>query len=175
MLEKGYVQIYTGNGKGKTTAALGLIIRALGSGFKVFLCQFMKNNDTGELNILENFKERIDVFQCGLGKFCTDRKNPGQDHIDAAGKGFEKAKEAVESGKYDLIVLDEINVALYYNLISPQELVSLIKNKPIKTELVLTGRYAPPEIMELADLITEMKEIKHYYKIGVEQRKGIEY
>jgi cob(I)alamin adenosyltransferase len=174
-LEKGYIQIYTGNGKGKTTAALGLIMRALGSGMNIFLCQFMKNNDTGELNILKQFEKQIDVIQCGLGKFCTNRDNPGQDHIDAAQAGFQEAKEAIDSGRYDLIVLDEINVAVYYNLISVEDLISLLKNKPEKTELILTGRYAEQKIYEYADLITEMKEIKHYYKIGVQQRKGIEY
>jgi len=174
-LEKGYIQIYTGNGKGKTTAALGLIMRALGSGMKIFLCQFMKNNDTGELNILRQFSDRIKVIQCGLGKFCTSRENPGQDHIDAAKEGFKEAAEAVSSGEYDLIVLDEINVAIYYNLIPVEDLISLLKNKPDKTEIILTGRYADKKLYEYADLITEMKEVKHYYKIGVQQRKGIEY
>ncbi len=174
-MEKGYVQIYTGNGKGKTTAALGLIIRALGSGMRVFLCQFMKNNDTGELKIFDRFTEQIKVIQCGLGKFCTDRENPGQDHIDAAQKGFEKAKKALNSEEYDLVVLDEINVALYYNLLPIEDVIGLIKSRPIHTELVLTGRYADKKLYDYADLITEMKEIKHYYKKGVEQRKGIEY
>ncbi|HHU69448.1 MAG TPA: cob(I)yrinic acid a,c-diamide adenosyltransferase [Thermoanaerobacterales bacterium] len=169
---KGYVQVYTGNGKGKTTAAIGLAMRAVGAGLKVYIAQFVKGMHYSELNTLERFKHEITVKQFGRG--CFIYKTPKQEDIDAAKMGFQEVKEAVNSGEYNLVVLDEINIALYYNLIPLEEVLQLIDEKPDDVELVLTGRYAPSEIIEKADLVTEMKEIKHYYTKNVEARVGIE-
>jgi len=175
LLKKGYIHLYTGNGKGKTTAAIGLAVRAIGAGLKVFLCQFMKKEWASELRVLEKLKGGIEIIQCGLSEFCTDRKNPPQEQVEAAQEGFKKAMKAVKSKNYDIVILDEINVALYYSLLSLEQVESLIKDKSKKIELILTGRYAHKKLYKFADLVTEMKEVKHYYTKGVQQRKGIEY
>jgi len=174
-LEKGFVQIYTGDGKGKTTAAVGLTLRAIASGYKVFFCQFMKGEESGEIRALKKHSESIDVFLCGISKFCVNKKNPSREQVKAARKGFELAKKAIFSRKYDLVVLDEINMAICYNLINLEDVINILKDKPSSVEIILTGRNAPSELYPYADLISEIKEIKHYYKEGVKARRGIEY
>ncbi|MDI3534872.1 MAG: cob(I)alamin adenosyltransferase [Thermosediminibacterales bacterium] len=169
---KGYVQVYTGNGKGKTTAAIGMAVRAVGAGLKVFIGQFVKGMYYSELKSLERFYPDLIIKQYGTG--CFIFRTPKQEDIDVAKKGFEEVKEVIKSGKYDLVILDEINIALYYKLVSLDDVLSLIDEKPENVELVLTGRNAPQEVIDKADLVTEMKEIKHYYTKGVEAREGIE-
>lgn len=170
---KAYVQIYTGNGKGKTTAALGLIVRALGNDWKVLLCQFMKGQNYGELKSLAQFpKLRIERF--GTGNFIRSVENVQEIDRKLAREGYEFAKKAVLSGEYSLVVLDEIFVARRFGLIETEEILFLMEKKAEHVELILTGRHAPEEIIEVADLVTEMKEIKHYFKQGVHARVGIE-
>lgn len=171
MLEKGYIQVYTGNGKGKTTAALGLILRAVCAGNKVFMGQFMKGQDYSELKAVEllpGFK----MEQFGGAAFLNGK--PTEKDIRDAKDGLSRMKEIVASGGFDLIVFDEINTALFFGLLSVEEVLQVINMKNDNVEIVLTGRYAPQEIMDRADLVTEMKEIKHYYNQGVDARVGIE-
>ncbi len=170
---QGYIQIYTGNGKGKTTAALGLTLRAVGAGKKVFFAQFVKGQRYSEVKAIEQYLPNVQIKQYGLD--CFIQKNPTQADIDAARKGLLEVKEVIVSGYYDVVVLDEANIAVFYKLFSAQELIEVIKQKPTKTEIIITGRYAAPELIEIADLVTEMKEVKHYYTKGVEARKGIEH
>ncbi len=169
---RGYVQVYTGNGKGKTTAAFGLALRAAGAGLKVYIGQFLKKGEYSELNSINRFKDLIKVEQFG-GKRYIGQEIKEEDR-ELAKKGFKKIKEVIFSGEYDVVILDEINVALYYKLLSEEDLIDLIKNKPSDVELVLTGRYASSQIIEIADLVTEMKEIKHYFSKGIKARTGIE-
>ena len=173
-LEKGLTQVYTGNGKGKTSAAFGLALRAVGRGLKVYMIQFIKGGfDYGELyvvNRLPNFTMKA----FGRGKFVTDVP-PTEEDVKLAREAFELAREVVSSGRYDVVILDEINVALHLKLVGINEVTDLIRNKPKHVELVLTGRYAPPEVVELADLVTEMREVKHPYTKGAPPRKGIEF
>jgi len=169
---KGYTQIYTGNGKGKTTAALGLTIRAAGAGLKVFIAQFMKMGDYSEIKMLKNFSDLITVEQYGTGKFVKGKPSP--EEIASARRGIEKVKSVVASGEYDLVIIEEGNVAVMCGLFPLKELLDIIASKPEHTELVITGRGAAPELIEKADLVTEMKEIKHYYQKGVKARVGIE-
>ena len=173
ILEKGFIHVYTGLGKGKTTAALGLGIRAVGSGLKVYMIQFMKGRRYSELDTIEKIPN-FTIIQYGRDEFVS-KENPEQIDIDLAKKGFAHAKEIINSGKYDLVILDEMNVVIDYNLIPVGEVIKLIENKPEKTELVLTGRYAHPEISKIADVVTEMLEIKHPYQNGIMARKGIDF
>ena len=170
---KGYVHVYTGNGKGKTTAAFGLALRACGADKKVFIAQFVKGKAYSEINAIRNYLPQTEIKQYGNGYFIN--KKPAEADIEATQQGLREIKELVKSGDNDLVILDEIFIALHYNLISVEAVIELIKNKPDKLELVLTGRYAPHKIIDLADLVTEMKEIKHYYQNGVKARKGIEF
>ncbi len=170
---KSYVQIYTGNGKGKTTASLGLAIRALGNGWRVLLCQFMKGQDYGELNSLSKF-DNMTIRRFGTGSFIRKIENVQERDRKLAREGYLFLKEALQSGEYSLVIADEIFVARRFELISTEEILELMSLKSDKTELVLTGRHAPEEIIEKADLVTEMKEIKHYFKQGVKARVGIE-
>lgn len=168
---KGYIQVYTGNGKGKTTAALGLSLRAICAGKKVLFAQFVKGMKYSELKsqyFFDNFK----LTQYGRRCFIIDKP----DEIDKkkANFGLEEVSKIILSMKYDIVVLDEINIALHYKLIDIDKVIDLLKKKPKQTEIILTGRYAPDEILEIADLVTEMKEIKHYYNKGVAARIGIE-
>jgi cob(I)alamin adenosyltransferase len=171
-LKKGYVQVYTGNGKGKTTAAIGLAVRAAGAGLRVFFAQFIKGMLYSEIEAMERFSELITVKQYGRG--CFIDKNPEQRDIDAAHKGLDDIKSVMQNENYDVIILDEANVAVQCNLITADELLELINKKPSGTELIITGRYAREEILAVADLVTEMKEIKHYYQNGIQARTGIE-
>jgi cob(I)alamin adenosyltransferase len=172
-LEKGYVHIYTGPGKGKTTAALGLGLRAVGAGLKVHIVQFMKGRRYSEIDAIEKISN-FTISQHGRDKFVS-KKKPEQIDIDLAEEGFSYAKNLIKSGKYDMVILDEINVAVDYHLISVENVLKLIEEKPEKLELVLTGRYAHPEIVKIADIVTEMLEINHPYQQDVEARKGIDY
>ncbi len=169
-MKQGYIQVYTGNGKGKTTAAIGLSVRAVGAGLIVSFIQFMKGKPTSEMKSLE--KLGIEFFQGGRPEFIIGK--PKKEDREAAKKTLELAKEKVSSGKYDIVVLDEINVAVYFDLISESDVLDLISSKAEGTEIILTGRYATPKIKEMANLVTEMREVKHYYTEGVEQRVGIE-
>lgn len=169
---KGYVHIYTGNGKGKTTAALGLAIRAAGAGDKVFIAQFIKMGEFSEIKALKRFSDLITVEQFGLGRFVKGRPSP--EDIEAAQKGLAKIKSILSSGEYRIVIMEEANVAAKLELFSVQDLLDIISVKPKEIELVITGRGADPRIIEKADLVTEMKEIKHYYQKGVPARVGIE-
>ncbi|MCP3926871.1 MAG: cob(I)yrinic acid a,c-diamide adenosyltransferase [Desulfobacterales bacterium] len=170
-MKKGYVQVYTGNGKGKTTASLGLAIRAAGAGLNVYIVQFLKQGDYSEIKALSKF-ENITVKQFGLGKFV--KGNPSDEDIFAGQEGLSLIRELIKEGKHDLIIIEEGNVAVMCNLFGEEELIKIIDSKPDELELVITGRGATPAIIERADLVTEMKEIKHYYSQGVMARVGIE-
>jgi cob(I)alamin adenosyltransferase len=169
---KGYVQVYTGNGKGKTTAALGLALRAVGADLRVYIAQFAKHGEYSEISALEKYRESITIQQYGRIGFING--DPEDDDIRAAREGLNEVKEAMCSGKYDVVILDEANIATRYRLLSVDELLVLIEAKPEHVELVITGRDADARIIERADLVTEMKEVKHYYQQGVEARVGIE-
>ena len=173
-LERGLVQVYTGDGKGKTSAAFGLALRAVGRGLKVYVIQFIKGGfDYGELHVVERLPHfKLKAF--GRGKFVTDVP-PTEDDVKLAKEAFKLAREVVSGGEYDVVVLDEINVALHLKLVEIGETVDLIRSKPKHVELILTGRSAPPEVVELADLVTEMREVKHPYTKGIPPRKGIEF
>ncbi|MTK12373.1 MAG: cob(I)yrinic acid a,c-diamide adenosyltransferase [Clostridiaceae bacterium] len=170
-MEKGYIQVYTGNGKGKTTCALGLSLRAVCAGKKVFFGQFTKGMKYSELNA-PNYLPNFTLEQFGRAVFILG--NPTKADKEVARKGLQKAEEVLTSGEYDVVVLDEINIALFYELFSVDEVIEILDKKAEKTEVILTGRYANERIIEKADLVTEMKEIKHYYTQGVPARKGIE-
>jgi len=173
-LEKGLVQVYTGDGKGKTSAAFGLALRAVGRGLKVYVIQFIKGGfDYGELYIVEKIPN-LKLATFGRGRFITDVP-PSKKDTKLAEEALELAKKIVKSGEYDVVVLDEVNVALNLKMISIDEVLGLVRDKPKHVELILTGRHAPPKIIDAADLVTEMKEIKHPYAQGVPPRKGIEY
>jgi cob(I)alamin adenosyltransferase len=172
-LKKGFIHVYTGNGKGKTTAAIGLGIRAAGEGLQVAMIQFMKGRRYSELDALHHIKN-FTVVQFGRDEFVCKEK-PEQVDIDLAQKGFAYAKEIIQKGGYDLVILDEINVALDFNLISLKDVIELLEHKPETVELVLTGRYASPDIIKHADLVSEILEIKHPYQKGVQSRKGIDW
>ena len=169
---RGYIQVYTGNGKGKTTAAIGLAIRAAGAGLKVFMAQFIKMGDYSEIKALRRFSDLITVEQFGLGRF-TDGK-PLPEDIAAAQKGLKRIKSIMATEEYKVIILEEANVAAKYGLIRVQDLLGLIVNKPYDVELVITGRHASSRVIENADLVTEMVPIKHYFEKGVPARMGIE-
>jgi cob(I)alamin adenosyltransferase len=171
---KGYVQVYTGNGKGKTTAALGLAFRAMGCGLKTYIGQFMKGQKCSELDAAIVVSDYVTIEQYGKTGFTRDKEHPDAQEMRNAKAGLTKARKAMLSGKYDIIVLDEINTAHFFHLITIEEMLELVKNKPDGVELVFTGRYAPQEVIKAADLVTEMVEIKHYYNKGILSRKGIE-
>ena len=173
-IAKGYFHLYTGDGKGKTTAALGLAFRAAGHGLRTYIGQFMKGRACGELKACSLLAPYITIEQYGKNRFVATEDMPGDDDVQRAKGGLEKAKSAMLSGKYDIVVLDEIINAYTFHLITLQEMLELVAAKPAGVELIFTGRNAPPELIEKADLVTEMKEIKHYYRQGVKARLGIE-
>lgn len=171
-MEHALVQVYTGNGKGKTTAALGLAMRAAGHGFKVYMIQFMKGQiNYGELKTAEVIPE-FEIKQFGRPEFVS-KENPDPEDIKLARKGLAYAKKIISSKKYDIVILDEINVAVDFNLIKEEDVITLIKEKPKTVELVLTGRKCPREVVKIADYVTEMLEIKHPFIEGTMARKGI--
>jgi cob(I)alamin adenosyltransferase len=169
---QGYVQVYTGNGKGKTTAALGLSIRAAGAGLKVFIGQFLKKGDYSEIKALTRFSDLITVEQFGQGRFINGEPDPEDRALCRL--GLMRIREVIASGKYQVVILEEANIAVKYGLISESELEDLILSKPPELELVITGRDATDRIIALADLVTEMRAVKHYYENGVASRVGIE-
>lgn len=172
VMMKGYIQVYTGNGKGKTTAALGLTLRAAGAGLKVYFVQFIKHGDYSEIKALKAFSDLITADQFGRGRFITGM--PAPEDVAVAGAGLEKVRIAMKSGDYDVIVLDEANGAVQLGLFPVSALLKIMDEKPGGLELVITGREAHEEVLARADLVTEMKEIKHYYAKGVAARAGIE-
>jgi cob(I)alamin adenosyltransferase len=172
--QKGLVMIITGNGKGKTTSAFGQALRAVGQGYKVLIVQFMKGRDYGEFIAAEKYLPRLTILRFGLDSFVM-RDNPAAIDVELARQGFDFAKKAIVSGKYNMIILDEINVAVDFKLIDLKQVVEIIKNKPPALDLILTGRYAAKEIIKLADTVSEVKEIKHHYAAGIKDRAGIEY
>ena len=173
-MKKGFVQIYTGNGKGKTTAAIGLAVRAAGHGMKSYIVQFMKDHPYGEIDSLERLSEWITLEQFGNDEFVFKKEHPDRKDVEVAQKGLDRAHEKMLSGVYDIVILDEVCVAIYFRLLKVDEVLKLIKEKPVHVELILTGRYCPQELYEKADLVTNMKEVKHYYQKGIIARKGIE-
>lgn len=203
MLKKGQIHIYTGDGKGKTTAALGVALRAIGQGLKVFIIQFMKGGSyTGEFISAKNFLLNLEVLQfgrpclkeqkqlklrnqdiktfdfireeieCGDCRYCFLNDEIQKDYVEQA---FQKAHEIINRGQHHLVILDEINLALAFNFLEKEKTLALLKNKPEHVEVILTGRNAPPELIQIADLVTEMKMHKHYYNEGTPARRGIEY
>ena len=171
IFDKGCVQVYTGNGKGKTTAAIGLAIRALGAGLRVYFAQFLKSGDYSEKNVLEKLDNLV-FRQYGNNGFIT--RKPSDEDRAMASRGMKEAGEALRSGAYDLVILDEINVARSLGLITGDDLTSLLRERSDMTELVLTGRNAAPELLDAADLVTEMRSVKHYFNSGIPARRGIE-
>jgi cob(I)alamin adenosyltransferase len=173
-MERGYVQVYTGNGKGKTTAALGLALRAAGAGLRVYILQLMKDYPYSELGTLRLHADRITVEQACGDAFVYRREPAPQEEKAAAAEALDRAQVAMVSGDYDVVVLDEACVSIHFGLITVDQLLILLDARPDKVELVLTGRYCPEAVLERADLITEMREVRHYYTEGVRARKGIE-
>lgn len=171
-MRRGYIQVYTGNGKGKTTAALGLAVRAAGAGLSVFMAQFIKKRRTSEHRALERFRDLISVRQYGRGLIL--KREPEAADREAAQEGIEELHDIILSGDYGVVILDEANVAAHRNLFAVSDLLDLMVSKPKSVELVITGRYADRKVMEMADLVTEMREIKHYKEKGVKARVGIE-
>lgn len=173
-MKKGYIQVYTGNGKGKTTAAVGLAIRAAGNGMKTFIGQFMKGQSYGELSVLAAM-EHIRVEQFG-DEGCITRDQVTQGHIDHGTYGINRIKAIFQSDIYDLVVMDEVCVAVWFGIVPEKLLLDTLELKPERVELILTGRYAPEAVIKKADLVTRMEEIKHYYpSMGLAARAGIEY
>jgi len=173
-MEKGLVQIYTGDGKGKTTAALGLAMRAAGRGLSVFMVQFLKGRNYGEVESAKLLSDRFKVVPSGLDTF-VKKGEASEEDLRLARRGLELARDALDSGEYDIVILDEVNVAVELGVLKTEDVLPLIDNRPVGVELVLTGRYAPPQFCEKADLITEMKNIRHCHDAGVGMREGIEY
>lgn len=173
-LAKGFIHIYTGNGKGKTTAAIGQAVRAAGAGLKTYIAQFMKEYPYSELESLRLLKDFIEIEQFCGDEFVYKRQLPDESEIKKASEGLNIAKEKMLNGDYDIIILDEVIVAIYFKLLSINQVIEFIDSKPESIELILTGRYCPDELISKADLVTEMEEIKHYYSKGITSRKGIE-
>jgi len=169
---KRYIQVYTGDGKGKTTAALGLSIRAAGHGLKTYIGQFMKGQPYGELTALRD-NPCITMEQYGDTE-CIRRDQVTQKHMDQAEQGLIKARDAMLSGQYDLVVLDEINVTIWFGLLTVKQVLEFLDQRPESVEIILTGRNAPQEFIQYADLVSEIKEVKHYYNQGILARDGIE-
>jgi|TARA_B100000315_G_scaffold224125_1_gene229412 cob(I)alamin adenosyltransferase len=175
--EKGLVIVYTGGGKGKTSAALGLVLRAIGYNHKVCMIQFLKGSwHYGELDSAKRLEPEFELITAGKGFVgILDDKSPREDHVKAANEALIIGKEKILSGKYDVVILDEINYAIQLELIKLNDVLDVIKSKPPELDLVLTGDHAAKEVIELADLVTEMKEIKHPFKSGINAKKGIDF
>ncbi len=174
-LEKGLVQVYTGEGKGKSTASFGLALRAFGQGFRVYIIQFLKTAvNCGEVKAFRKLYPEVIIKSFGRKGFINKGAVTPED-LELARKAMEEAARVLADGDADLLILDEICNALYYNLITTEEVVDLVRKKPKHVELILTGRNCPSELIEIADLVTEMKEIKHPYRKGIGSRRGIEY
>jgi len=176
-LNNGYVQIYTGDGKGKTTAALGLALRAVGNGYTVFMVQFLKSSKTGEIESIKKLAPFFNIFRFEKkrGFFWTLKDEEKIELKEEVQKAYEFCKEALKEEKCDILIMDEVMGALSNKLISEEQLLELIKIKPDNIELILTGRNAPKAIVDKANLVTEMKDVKHYFNEGVPSREGIEF
>jgi cob(I)alamin adenosyltransferase len=174
LLQKGYIHVYTGNGKGKTTAALGLAFRAMGMGLRSYIAQFLKGQQYGELESALMVSPHITIEQFGKDSIIHGRNACSAEDVEMANRGLQKAKEEMLSGHYNIIILDEVTVANDFNLLTTTAILDFVKEKPSSVELVLTGRYAAKEIIEAADLVTEMQEVKHYFQKGIQARNGIE-
>jgi cob(I)alamin adenosyltransferase len=175
--ERGLVIVYTGRGKGKTTAALGIVLRAVGHGYRVCMIQFIKGEwYYGELTSSKRLEPEFEMIAAGKGFVgIIDDDHPVEDHQQAARQTLELAREKLASGIYDILILDEINYAVKLNLITVQDVLDLIAARPDRTTLVLTGNYASDQVMQVADLVTEMKEVKHPYQSGIKAKKGIDF
>jgi cob(I)alamin adenosyltransferase len=171
---RGVVIVLTGDGKGKTTSAFGQLLRAVGQGYRVCVIQFMKGRKYGEHLAAEKYLPEVTIHLAGLDSFVM-RGNPAPVDIELALQGLELARIEIASGAYDMIILDEINVAVDFNLIPLCDVLDLIRTRPPDLDLILTGRYAPVEILNLADTVSEVREVKHHYHAGVKDRAGIEY
>lgn len=172
--KQGLVLVYTGNGKGKTTAALGLALRAIGHGAQVFMVQFKKGNPHyGEIKAIHKYLPTFSVIQAGKNRMCEGHLD--EDNVSVVQEGFEVGREALLSSKYDLCIFDEINVVMDHGLLPVTTVLKMLDDRPPHVDIVLTGRNAPQEIMERADLISEVKEIKHHYKSGIKARIGMEF
>ena len=169
-----YIQIYTGNGKGKTTAALGQAIRAAGSRLKTFIVMFMKDHPYGEVISLKKLSDWITIEQFGNDEFVLRKQSPSDKDKAIARRGLDRAREVMLSHQYDIVILDEICVTVYFGLLTVDDVLPLLDERPKEVELILTGRYCPKEWIDRADLVTEMQEVKHYYQQGVLSRKGFE-
>ncbi len=177
MSQKGLVIVYTGGGKGKTSAALGLVLRAVGYNHKVCMVQFVKGSwHYGELDSAKRLAPEFELITAGKGFVgILDDKSPLEEHVKAANDTLTISKEKIMSGKFDVVILDEINYAIQLELLKLDDVIDMIKSKPTELDLVLTGNHAAKEIIELADLVTEMKEIKHPFKSGIKAKKGIDF
>jgi cob(I)alamin adenosyltransferase len=177
MAEKGLVIVYTGKGKGKTTAALGIVLRAVGHGYKVGMIQFIKGEwYYGELTSSKRLEPEFELIAAGRGFVgIIDDDHPIEEHEKAAKDAIQVAKQKIASGDYDIMILDEINYAVKLNLISQEDILDVIAAKPEKTSLVLTGNYVPEAVIDAADLVTEMREIKHPYQRGIKAKKGVDF
>lgn len=173
-LAQGLVQVYTGDGKGKTTCALGLALRAIGQGFQVYMVQFMKGRDTGEARAAARLAPDLTMRAFGRPGL-VNLQSPAAEDLSLAREALELAQQVISAGEHDLVILDEINVALSYGLIPLEAVLKLLRERPRWVEVILTGRQAPPEVVALADLVTEMRPLKHYYEAGVQARRGIEW
>ena len=176
-MENGLTIVYTGKGKGKTTAALGIVLRAVGYEKKVCMIQFIKGSwHYGEMTSSKKLEPDFEMITIGKGFVgIIDDKTPKEDHKEIAKEAIKISNEKIQSGKYDIVILDEINYAVNLDLISVKDVLNLIKSKPQKVDLVLTGNYAKEEIIEIADLVTEMREIKHPFQHGIKAKKGIDF
>lgn len=170
--DPGFIQVYTGDGKGKTTAAIGLAVRAVGAGKSVYIGQFLKGQTYAEISALQQFMPGITIEQFGLR--CFVNRTPKADDVQKAAAGLQNVKAVLKSGNYDVVILDEANIALFYELFPLEEFLSALEHKNCSTEVIITGRYAHPKVIEMADLVTGMTEVKHYYKKGIYAREGIE-
>jgi len=170
----GFIQVYTGNGKGKTTAALGLALRAAGSGFKTYIAQFLKGQPSGEIEAAKRLSPLIRIEQFGREGFITVKDGPDDEDVSRAGAGLETALRAMLSGEYRIVVLDEVNTAVHFKILPEKDVLDFLDKRPTGVEVVLTGRYAPDSFIARADLVTEMNCLKHYFDRGVKAREGIE-
>lgn len=173
-MDQGFIQIYTGNGKGKTTAAIGQAVRAAGAGLKSYIIQFMKEYPYNELNSLKHLSEWIAVAQVCNDDFVYKKEPPPKSEVEKASLALTSIKHKMDSGIYDLIILDEICVSIYFGLVALDDVLPILDSKPNNVELILTGRYCPQILIDRADLVTEMTEVKHYYQKGTTARRGIE-
>jgi cob(I)alamin adenosyltransferase len=174
-LTQGLIQVYTGDGKGKTTCALGLALRAVGQGLKVYMVQFMKGRETGEARMAATRLAPEMTLRSFGRPGLVNLRAPAAEDLALIREAWDLARQVILAGEHDLVILDEINLALTFNLLPQAEVFQVLQERPPWVEVVLTGRQAPPKLVELADLVTEMRPVKHYYQVGVPARRGIEW